>query len=281
MNRADRFGLAQLYQLRGRVGRSQERAYAYLLVPPMKQLTDTARKRLKAIEQHTELGSGFHLAMKDLEIRGAGNLLGPQQHGFIEEVGFDLYCRLLEEAVAELKGEKIERDFEVKLELDCDAYVSEEYVEDSRQRVDIYRKISEAKIGRRSGCRGRRTGRSVWSVRDGSREPAGCYGHQAIGATMPHRQSQTSRFATDTRVRRRQICRPRNRSKICVWLRPTRWNSTLPRALLSRFLSRQMASAPSESQKAVANLALFRNLTYLWPGSFPQHRCKIRTYEEI
>jgi transcription-repair coupling factor (superfamily II helicase) len=145
INRADRFGLAQLYQLRGRVGRSQERAYAYLLVPPVKQLTDTARKRLKAIEQHTELGSGFHLAMKDLEIRGAGNLLGPQQHGFIEEVGFDLYCRLLEEAVAEVKGEKIERDFEVKLEIDCDAYISEEYIEDSRQRVDIYRKISEAR----------------------------------------------------------------------------------------------------------------------------------------
>ncbi len=146
INRADRFGLAQLYQLRGRVGRSQERAYAYLLVPPVKQLTDTARKRLKAIEQHTELGSGFHLAMKDLEIRGAGNLLGPQQHGFIEEVGFDLYCRLLEEAVAAAKGEKIETDFDVKLEIECDAYISEEYIEDSRQRVDIYRKISEAKM---------------------------------------------------------------------------------------------------------------------------------------
>jgi transcription-repair coupling factor (superfamily II helicase) len=145
INRADRFGLAQLYQLRGRVGRSQERAYAYLLVPPIRQLTDTARKRLKAIEQHTELGSGFHLAMKDLEIRGAGNLLGPQQHGFIEEVGFDLYCRLLEEAVAELKGEILPSDFEVKLETDCECFISEDYIEDSRQRVDIYRKISEAK----------------------------------------------------------------------------------------------------------------------------------------
>jgi transcription-repair coupling factor (superfamily II helicase) len=145
VNRADRFGLAQLYQLRGRVGRSQERAYSYLLVPPVKQLTDTARKRLKAIEQHTELGSGFHLAMKDLEIRGAGNLLGPQQHGFIEEVGFDLYCRLLEEAVAELKGEKLVSDFEVKLDFDCDALIPIEYVEDSRQRVDIYRKIAESR----------------------------------------------------------------------------------------------------------------------------------------
>ncbi len=145
INRADRFGLAQLYQLRGRVGRSQQRAFAYLLVPPVKQLTDTARKRLKAIEQHTDLGSGFHLAMKDLEIRGAGNLLGPQQHGFIEEVGFDLYCRLLEEAVAELKGESLESDFEVKLEIDVDSYIPDTYIEDARQRVEIYRKIADAK----------------------------------------------------------------------------------------------------------------------------------------
>ncbi|MGB5106586.1 MAG: transcription-repair coupling factor [Candidatus Zixiibacteriota bacterium] len=145
INRADRFGLAQLYQLRGRVGRSQQRAFAYLLVPPVKQLTDTARKRLKAIEQHTDLGSGFHLAMKDLEIRGAGNMLGPQQHGFIEEVGFDLYCRLLEEAVAELKGETADSDFEVKLEVDCDTFIPEAYIEESKQRVDIYRKIADAK----------------------------------------------------------------------------------------------------------------------------------------
>ncbi len=145
INRADRFGLAQLYQLRGRVGRSQQRAFAYLLVPPVKQLTDTARKRLKAIEQHTDLGSGFHLAMKDLEIRGAGNMLGAQQHGFIEEVGFDLYCRLLEEAVAELKGEVADSDFEVKIDVDSDTYIPESYIEETRQRVDIYRKIADAK----------------------------------------------------------------------------------------------------------------------------------------
>jgi len=145
INRADRFGLAQLHQLRGRVGRSMERAFSYLLVPPVRLLTDTARKRLKALEQHTELGSGFHLAMKDLEIRGAGNLLGPQQHGFIEEVGFDLYCSLLDQAVAELKGERIPEAQEVKLEFDCDIYIPEEYIEDSTQRVDIYRKLSDAK----------------------------------------------------------------------------------------------------------------------------------------
>jgi transcription-repair coupling factor (superfamily II helicase) len=145
INRADRFGLAQLYQLRGRVGRSQERAFAYLLVPPIRLLTDVARKRLKAIEQHTELGSGFHLAMKDLEIRGAGNLLGPQQHGFIEEVGFDLYCRLLQEAVGEIKGERIPEIPDVRLEFDADVYIPDEYVEESAQRVEIYRKISESR----------------------------------------------------------------------------------------------------------------------------------------
>jgi transcription-repair coupling factor (superfamily II helicase) len=133
IDRADRFGLAQLYQLRGRVGRSNLRAYAYLLIPKIKILTQTARKRLRALEQFTQLGSGFHLALRDLEIRGAGNLLGPQQHGFIEEVGFDLYCKLLDEAVKELKGERIERQAEVKMEFDLDIYIPESYVSDSQQ----------------------------------------------------------------------------------------------------------------------------------------------------
>ncbi len=145
INRADKFGLAQLYQLRGRVGRSGTKAYAYLLIPKVKLLNPTARKRLKALEQFTQLGSGFHLALRDLEIRGAGNLLGPQQHGFIEEVGFDLYCRLLDEAVRELKGEKIQKPPEVKMEFDLDIYIPQSYVADSQQRVEIYRKLSEAK----------------------------------------------------------------------------------------------------------------------------------------
>jgi transcription-repair coupling factor (superfamily II helicase) len=144
INRSDKFGLAQLYQLRGRVGRSGTKAYAYLLIPKVKLLTATARKRLKALEQFTQLGSGFHLALRDLEIRGAGNLLGPQQHGFIEEVGFDLYCRLLDEAVRELKGEKIEKPPEVKMEFDLDIYIPESYIPDSQQRVEIYRELSEA-----------------------------------------------------------------------------------------------------------------------------------------
>ena len=100
INRADRFGLAQLYQIRGRVGRSARRAYAYLLTPPTRLLTRDAIKRLRALEAHSDLGSGFALAMRDLEIRGAGTILGPRQSGFIEEIGYDLYNRLLEEAVA-------------------------------------------------------------------------------------------------------------------------------------------------------------------------------------
>jgi len=143
INRADKLGLAQLYQLRGRVGRSHYRAYAYLLIPPLKLLTREARKRLKAIEEFTELGSGFHLAMRDLEIRGAGNLLGAQQHGFIEEVGFELYIKLLEEAVAQLKGKTSEEHFaDVKITTDLDLFLPENYITDSGQRVDIYRRFS-------------------------------------------------------------------------------------------------------------------------------------------
>jgi transcription-repair coupling factor (superfamily II helicase) len=143
INRADKLGLAQLYQLRGRVGRSHYRAYAHLLIPPLKLLTREARKRLKAIEEFTELGSGFHLAMRDLEIRGAGNLLGSQQHGFIEEVGFELYIKLLEEAVAQLKGKSSEEHFsDIKTTTDLDLFLPENYIAESSHRVDIYRRFS-------------------------------------------------------------------------------------------------------------------------------------------
>jgi transcription-repair coupling factor (superfamily II helicase) len=143
INRADRFGLAELYQLRGRVGRSSQKAYAYLLIPPLRNLTENARKRLKALEQFSQLGSGFHLALRDLEIRGAGNILGVKQHGFIEEIGFDLYCRLLEEAVREIKGEPVKEEVPVKINLDTDIYIPEDYISDTNQRVEIYQKISK------------------------------------------------------------------------------------------------------------------------------------------
>ena len=144
INRSDRLGLAQLYQLRGRVGRSSRRAYAYLLVPPLKLMTDKARKRVRAIEEFTELGSGLHLAMRDLEIRGAGNILGPQQHGFIEEVGFDLYCRLLEEAVTELRETTPHRErLDLKVQTDLDLFIPQSYVDDPNLRVELYRTVSE------------------------------------------------------------------------------------------------------------------------------------------
>jgi transcription-repair coupling factor (superfamily II helicase) len=145
LNRADRFGLAQMYQLRGRVGRSARRAYAYLLTPPMRMLNRDAIKRLRALEAHSDLGAGFALAMRDLEIRGAGTILGPKQSGFIEEIGYDLYNRLLEEAVAELKGEEIQRLPETKLEIDIETYLSDEYINDRQQKVDVYRRLADAR----------------------------------------------------------------------------------------------------------------------------------------
>lgn len=145
INRADRFGLAQLYQLRGRVGRSNQQAYAYLLVPPWRRLTPTARKRLKAIEQFTELGSGFDLAMRDLEIRGAGNILGPQQHGFIEAVGFNLYCRLIEEAVRELKGEGNIEPPKAEVNLQKNLFFPTYYIPSPDQRVELYQRLAKSK----------------------------------------------------------------------------------------------------------------------------------------
>jgi len=145
IHRADHFGLAQLYQLRGRVGRAARQAYAYLLIPPTSPLTSTAKSRLQAIEEHTALGSGFHLAMRDLEIRGAGNLLGPQQHGFIEEVGFDLYCRLLDEAVAEVRGSPspVLSGSPIQIEVAGERFLPDDYVPDNQQRFEMYKRMAE------------------------------------------------------------------------------------------------------------------------------------------
>ena len=142
---ADRFGLSQLYQLRGRVGRSNRQAYAYFTVRPDKMLTETAQKRLTAIREFTEFGSGFRIAMRDLEIRGAGNVLGPEQHGQLSTVGYDLYVKMIEEAMAELKGDLLlPEEVETKIELTLDAYLPEEYIQD-KQRMEIYRKIAMVK----------------------------------------------------------------------------------------------------------------------------------------
>jgi transcription-repair coupling factor (superfamily II helicase) len=143
INRADRFGLAQLYQLRGRVGRSNHRAYAYLMIPASGAIAPDARKRLTVISEYTALGSGFHIAMRDLEIRGAGNLLGPQQHGFMAAVGFDLYCRLLQEAIQELKGEAIDDRPEPTIDLRVGAYIPDEYIIDRKLKIGFYQRLSQ------------------------------------------------------------------------------------------------------------------------------------------
>lgn len=139
---ADHLGLSQLYQLRGRVGRSNRVAYAYFTYRKDKTLAETAEKRLAAIRDFTELGSGFKIALRDLEIRGAGNLLGPEQHGHIASVGFDLYCRLLEEAIKERKGEKKPEPPEPTIELVMDAFIPDDYITDPGQKVEIYKKIA-------------------------------------------------------------------------------------------------------------------------------------------
>lgn len=135
-------GLAQLYQLRGRIGRDKYKAYCYIFYPRRLPLSDIAEKRLQTIAQCTELGSGFKIALRDLELRGAGNILGPEQHGHILEVGFDFYCKLLEEAVNSEKGIKIERERPVEIDLQADAYIPTDYIPDPSQRINIYRKFA-------------------------------------------------------------------------------------------------------------------------------------------
>lgn len=146
---AHKFGLSQLYQLRGRVGRTDRRAYAYLLYPSYRSISGTAKKRLQAIKEFSELGSGFKLAMRDLEIRGAGNLLGKEQHGSVGDVGFNLYCRLLEEAIKELREEKEgkekKKDITPVIDIKIEAYIPGGYISDLKQRVLIYKKLAEIK----------------------------------------------------------------------------------------------------------------------------------------
>jgi transcription-repair coupling factor (superfamily II helicase) len=144
VDRAENFGLSQLHQIRGRVGRSSERAYAYFFYDPVKPLGETAFDRLSTIATHNELGSGMQVAMKDLEIRGAGNLLGGEQSGHIAGVGFDLYMRMISEAVSEFRGVKIATPSELKLELPIDARIPTEYVDSDRLRLEAYHKLAAA-----------------------------------------------------------------------------------------------------------------------------------------
>ena len=142
---ADRLGLAQLYQIRGRVGRSDKQGYCYIMYKKDKLLTDVAEKRLKAIKEFTEFGSGFKIAMRDLEIRGAGSILGELQHGHLEQVGYDMYCKLLDQVVKEMKGIEEKEEIDVQLELNVSSYIPDSFIEDSNQKIEIYQDIALCK----------------------------------------------------------------------------------------------------------------------------------------
>jgi transcription-repair coupling factor (superfamily II helicase) len=144
INRADRFGLAQLYQLRGRVGRERLQAFCYLLVPADGRVDEQAQRRLRALQELTELGSGFKLALRDLEIRGAGNLLGAEQHGHIAAVGYDLYSKLLAEAVQELKGDRTGAAVEPVINVSVEGFLPEDYVPEVNQRLAFYKRLAGA-----------------------------------------------------------------------------------------------------------------------------------------
>lgn len=142
---ADRFGLAQLYQIRGRVGRSNRQAYAYITYRRDKMLSEDASQRLKAIKEFTEFGSGFKIATRDLQIRGAGSIFGEMQHGHIEQVGYDMYNRLLDEVVKEMKGEKVEEEPEIAIDLNISSYIPEEYIENASQKIEVYQDIANCR----------------------------------------------------------------------------------------------------------------------------------------
>ena len=140
---SDRYGLSQLYQLRGRIGRSNRTAYAFLMYRRNTMLKETAEKRLSAIREYTDLGSGFKIAMRDLELRGAGNLLGAEQHGHMNAVGYDLYCKMLNEAVKHLKGEMEEEEtFTTTMDLNVDAFIPASYISNEYQKLDVYKRIA-------------------------------------------------------------------------------------------------------------------------------------------
>jgi transcription-repair coupling factor (superfamily II helicase) len=145
IDEADIYGLADLHQLRGRVGRSAARAYCYLLLDPRKQITPTATRRLKAIEEYTELGAGFKIALRDLEIRGAGNILGNEQSGHIAAVGYEMYCQLLENAVRQLKHQRVKTPLEVHIDLPWPAFLPHDYVTSKRQRIEVYRRLARVR----------------------------------------------------------------------------------------------------------------------------------------
>ena len=148
VNDADRFGLAQLHQLRGRVGRFKHRAYGYFLLPRTRTISPVAVKRLKAIEEYSQLGAGFKIALRDLEIRGAGNILGPEQSGHINTIGFELFCKLLADAVKRLRKEPLEKEPAAVIDLGFSIYIPRNYIQSDSQRMNVYRRIAAARTSR-------------------------------------------------------------------------------------------------------------------------------------
>ena len=144
VDRADLFGLAQLYQLRGRVGRSSERAYCYLLVPPQNKMSDDARSRIEALERYSDLGSGFQVASLDMQLRGAGDVLGAEQSGTVSQVGFEMFCQMLEDATRELRGEPVNPEVDPELSFDDDALIPESYINDVGIRLSLYKRLAGA-----------------------------------------------------------------------------------------------------------------------------------------
>ena len=205
VDRADAFGLSQLHQLRGRVGRGRERAYAYFLYPPEKPLTQTAHDRLATIAAHTDLGAGMAVAMKDLEIRGAGNMLGGEQSGHIADVGFDLYIRLVGEALAEYRGDAGAELADVKVELPVDAHIPHDYVSGERLRLEAYRRIAAA-TDEAVDRRGRR--RAPRPVRPPARARRAPHGRGPAARAGPLGRRQRDRAGRQLRpVRRRRPAR--------------------------------------------------------------------------
>ncbi len=190
INRADRFGLAQLYQLRGRVGRERQQAYAYLLVPADGRVDEQAQRRLRALQELTELGSGFKLAMRDLEIRGAGNLLGAQQHGHIAAVGYDLYSKLLAEAVRELAGGPTDRTVDPVISVAVEGFLPDEYVPEVNQRLALYKRLAGADQRRRGGRSPHGAGRPVRSLAGRRRAAARHRAHPRGGARGGRREGR-------------------------------------------------------------------------------------------
>ena len=203
INRADRYGLSQLYQLRGRVGRSDRRAYAYLLIPPEDNLSPVAKKRLAAIREFSDLGSGFRVAALDLEIRGAGNLLGGEQSGQIEAVGFDMYMKLLEQTIKELKGEEIEDEVRANVNLRVDLRIDETYIPDMNQRLTIYRRMAGVRSEDELGEADRRGPRPLRPAAGVHREPGRIRLHPGPGGPGRDRIHRPGRAARRLKVQAR------------------------------------------------------------------------------